>query len=196
MPISWDLLAERSREQRFQLQSLVDGGLAESKALSKVFPKDSNRARKLALWKDYGLFPVSDSEKREFGYSGPDQSKAKTDIPTKEPDTIIFEDIIPKNMVIPKEVFELIGQQVNRAVEKRIATVFTEVAPQGQRPNVGGRGNKGRTYSHINITIPTEINEALIRLGGIKSQHITAALRLYLGMKKPSIDTDDLLDQL
>lgn len=63
MPISDEVFAEQTREDRLQFQFLVDGGMSESKALRKIFPNDSNRSRKLKVWKDRGLFPVPRSER-------------------------------------------------------------------------------------------------------------------------------------
>jgi hypothetical protein len=64
--ISLERLAEKTRVDRFRMKVLMElKGLEESKALGKILPKDSNRTRKLDVWKEKGLWPVSDSEIQE-----------------------------------------------------------------------------------------------------------------------------------
>jgi hypothetical protein len=52
-------LKEDSRLVRIEMDRLIrEEGLIEKDALAKVLPKDSNRARKLAVWKKKGWWPL------------------------------------------------------------------------------------------------------------------------------------------
>ena len=44
------------------MHELVSGGMSEREALKEVFSNDSNRSRKLKLWKTKGLWPIPETE--------------------------------------------------------------------------------------------------------------------------------------
>ena len=43
---------------RIQMCKLIESGLSPSQALTRLLPNDSNRARKLSLWIEKGLWPI------------------------------------------------------------------------------------------------------------------------------------------
>ena len=94
MAKSLETIAEETRGDRLRLQSLINGGMTLSQAMLKLFPNDSNRGRKVKLWKEKGLFPVPASEREIHTESShtaipfqviPDTTTLDT--PTKEPVT-------------------------------------------------------------------------------------------------------------
>lgn len=66
MAESLESLAKRTRKERCLLHLLTIEGGNEREALLKVMPEDSNRSRKLKIWRDKGLFPVPEEELQEY----------------------------------------------------------------------------------------------------------------------------------
>ena len=221
MPKSTELIAEESRELRLQLKALIDSGIPKQKALVKLFPNDSNRARKLKLWEKEGLFPVPEAELRAFERTDVTAEEPETVVPrdtiTVAPDTIVIEEIdiqddepesayteetpirephkapdqktvAPDTTVIEEPVggldqenlLRLIDQRAGEAVETRLKGMVADLHVAEKAPGGAGRGHKGKTHTKFNVSIPSELNEALEDLGGVKSQHVAHAIRLYL----------------
>jgi hypothetical protein len=221
MPKSTELIAEETRELRLQLKALIDSGIPKQKALVKLFPNDSNRARKLKLWEKEGLFPIPEAELKAFERTGATAEELQTVAPeapiTVAPDTTVIEEIdiqddeiesayieetpvlepqkateletvAPDTTVLEKPVggldqenlLRLIDQRAGEVVENRLKGMVADLHVAEKAPGGAGRGHKGKTHTKFNISIPSELNEALEALGGVKSQHIAHAIRLYL----------------
>lgn len=220
MSISDETLARKSREDRFRLQQYIDAGLSEEKALLKLFPKDTNRARKLKTWRDKGLFPIPESERPEDTTTVKTTATTATETVATAPQTILpsdttqttVSDAVPKpspteerQTVVPiifdatdldsederqLKLWKMIDERVARILEERLKAL-TEGFHVSEKPP-GGPGKYytgGKTHTKINVSIPTELNEALERLGGVKSNHVSNAIKLYLGVTNSGADT-------
>jgi hypothetical protein len=218
--MSDETLARKSREDRFRLQQQVDAGLSEEQALLKLFPKDSNRARKLKTWRDKGLFPIPESERPEHNTTvnttattEPESVPAtpQTPLPSETTDTTVADTVVEpssadeRQTVVPVvfdlthldsederqlKLWKMIDDRVARILEERLKALTAGFHVSEKPP--GGPGKYytgGKTHTKINVSIPTELNEALERLGGVKSNHVSNAIKLYLGVSNSSADT-------
>lgn len=84
------------------------------------------------------------------------------------------------NGLSQETIFGLIEQQVNRAVQSRFNELVSDLEVADKPSAVGGRGNRGRTHDKVTVSIPSDLHDALEALGGVKSQHVTHAIALYL----------------
>jgi hypothetical protein len=223
MAISTETQARESREDRFKLQQYVDAGLSEKDALLKLFPKDSNRRRKLKTWKDKGLFPIPESERAEHNTtvnttdttshpvtevepSAPqtilpiDPTETTVEEPATEPTIMEVIQTLPPVVDNPtvsetekqmwKKIEDRVSVIVDKAVEARLKTLGAGFHVSEKAPAGPGRYYKGgKTHTKINATIPNELAERLEQLGGIRSQHVSNAIKLYLEILKSSSDT-------
>lgn len=223
MAMSVETLARRSRKDRFKLQQLIDSGMTEGAALAEVFPKDSNRSKKLKTWREKGLFPIPDSEREANGTTvKPTDTTAQdaargaldTGLPPKttvttvskpEPEPspseapqsvvpVVLATTVPES---PEEdlekIWDLMAERVNAAaakvVEARLSALTEGFQAAEKRPPGPGRYYKGgKTHAKINVSIPKELNEALLSLGGNRSQHVTNAIKLYLEFQNSTTD--------
>ena len=96
--------------------------------------------------------------------------------------------VVPEPTVLEKgttiseqqDLFELIDQRVEKAVQSRLEAIAGDVTVSTRHPGGAGRGNKGSRVKKFNVSVPTELYERLDALGGVKSQHVSHAIRLYL----------------
>lgn len=127
-----------------------------------------------------------------------------TDTTVAEPDTAptIMEEIQTLPPVGPhptvKETEEKIWQKiedrvsavVDKVVEARLKSLGAGLQVSEKPPAGPGRYYKGgKTHTKINATIPNELAEGLEQLGGVRSQHVSNAIKLYLDILKSSSDT-------
>ncbi|MFC1836647.1 hypothetical protein ACFL2Q_18300 [Thermodesulfobacteriota bacterium] len=70
---SVETIAKETSEIRLKMHELVQSGVKEKQALLEVLPKDSNRARRLALWRSKGLWPVRSQELEQDQATAPEK---------------------------------------------------------------------------------------------------------------------------
>jgi len=232
MPISKELLAERSRSLRLEVHRLMEGGVSEAEALKTALPQDTNRSRKMRTWKNSGLFPVPAEELEEISSNNSSAGGALLEPPPEDtphpeptltvlPETALLEgdatepeetermeepyesepeqsEALPEETVVSGRIvlessattleqqalFTLIDQRVEKAVQGRLEAMAGDVTVTTRHPGGAGRGNKGSRVKKFNVSVPTELYERLDALGGIKSQHVSHAIRLYLDFLK------------
>lgn len=96
MAVSKETFAEQTKEQRFKLAALVESGLTEDQALTRLLPNDSNRRRKFNTWKKQGLWPIPPEEQPPLvggqtdtnTLSSCSQSASQEKLPTEETTTM------------------------------------------------------------------------------------------------------------
>ena len=101
-------MAEESREVRFKMHRLVEGGMGERIALRNVLKNDGNRSRKLSTWRKRGLWPVPAEELAEHGQAVIEETEQTTSTltaPTRPetPQLVEATRPLPEDLVISNE---------------------------------------------------------------------------------------------
>ncbi len=63
---STEQVKEDSKESRFRMRKLIEGGESEGDALGLVFDWNRNRGRSFTTWRRHGLWPIPDDEQDEL----------------------------------------------------------------------------------------------------------------------------------
>jgi hypothetical protein len=165
-------MAARTRHLRLEVHRLMaEESLSENEALRKALPGDRNRTKKLQRWKDNGLWPVSESEIGGIAEQLKSGSKPKvhSDRQCNEP---LNE--LPENELL-----------------RRVRSMLYNIEPAERPIGATAKGRKSPLQTTmIAIRIPTNLDEELKALGGLKSRHIEKAIMLYIRAMRAEGDID------
>jgi hypothetical protein len=85
---------------------------------------------------------------------------------------------------------ERVTQCVDQTLEARLKALTAGFHVSEKPPAGPGKQYKGgKTHTKINVSIPTELHDALKSLGGVTSQHVSNAIELYLTLRNSTTDT-------
>jgi hypothetical protein len=197
-------IIRETRTARLDLMKLIDSGMDEVAALKQVLPHDKNRHRTLRQWKDAGLYPVP-AEEPVTPRSGVTVEPEIDTIESGTPSEALRghtgeEPAIDEALAVPdtggtQETSTGLTQplasglteeqeaEVVKIVHRELAALVAGVKPEPLgKP---GRGHAAQTVKKT-FTIPVDLWKELNKEfpGAIMSNHVSAALRLYLNTRK------------
>lgn len=166
------LMAEQTRKLRLEMHRLVTNGMAEQKALLEIFPQDSNRARRLKVWKEKGLWPIPKTELEKL-YDVEHSITAETSPQRLQSDkTPSLSDVDIVERCLPKESFE-----------KRAREILDNIETKKYEWTGKGKVKENKT-AILAGRMPLDLVQGIKALEGKVTDHMEKALRLYLKIVK------------